>query len=39
MNGGESREIVNQLQADFPDIDFEMHYGGQPLYHFLISVE
>ena len=39
MTGGESREIVNQLQADFPDIDFEMHYGGQPLYHFLISVE
>lgn len=39
MTGGESREIVNQLQDIFPDIDFEIHYGGQPLYHFLISVE
>ncbi|WP_027365259.1 DAK2 domain-containing protein [Desulfotruncus alcoholivorax] len=39
MTGVESREIANQLQADFPDIDFEVHYGGQPLYHFLISVE
>ncbi|ADG82946.1 DAK2 domain-containing protein [Thermincola potens] len=31
--------IVAQLREKFPDLEIECHYGGQPLYYFLISVE
>ena len=39
ITGGEAREIVGRLKENYPDVDFEIHYGGQPLYQFLISVE
>lgn len=35
----EAEDIVRQLQDSYPEIDFELHYGGQPLYHFILSVE
>ncbi|MFP4456195.1 MAG: DAK2 domain-containing protein [Clostridia bacterium] len=31
--------LLEQLQERYPDYDIEVHYGGQPLYYFLISVE
>ena len=31
--------LTDQLAAQFPDCDVEMHKGGQPLYYYLISVE
>lgn len=42
--GGETsqamaEDIAVQLQKCLPDIELEVHYGGQPLYHFIISVE
>ncbi|MBN2260982.1 MAG: DAK2 domain-containing protein [Clostridiales bacterium] len=32
-------EWVEKLEEKYPDIDFEVYYGGQPLYYFLVSVE
>lgn len=39
LTGMEAREITNRVGEVFPDLDIEVHYGGQPLYHFIISVE
>jgi len=36
---GEVDELVNQLEKQYPDYDIEIHYGGQPLYYYIISVE
>ena len=32
-------ESDNLKIVDFEDVDVELHYGGQPLYYYLISVE
>jgi len=37
--GGEAGEILGKLEDEFAGIDFELHYGGQPLYNFIISIE
>ena len=38
-----SEEDANELQAriqeKYPDCDVELHYGGQPIYYFILSVE
>ena len=39
VTGAEAREITEIVQDKFADLDVEVHYGGQPLYHFIISVE
>lgn len=31
--------FVEKLQAAHPDIEFILHYGGQPLYYYVLSVE
>ena len=31
--------FVAKLQAKHPDIEFILHYGGQPLYYYVLSVE
>ncbi len=36
---GEAEELVQQLEKQYPDYDVELHYGGQPLYYYIISVE
>jgi DAK2 domain fusion protein YloV len=40
---GASEELGEALQAliaeEYPDVDVEMHHGGQPLYPFIFSVE
>jgi dihydroxyacetone kinase-like predicted kinase len=35
----EARWVQEKLQQDYPRADFELYYGGQPVYHFLVSVE
>lgn len=35
----EADELVSSLQSKYPDLEIETLYGGQPLYHYLISVE
>ncbi|SHF50748.1 DAK2 domain-containing protein [Desulforamulus putei] len=37
--GQSAEKIVDNLKTHYPDIEFELHYGGQPLYHFILSVE
>ncbi|MGI6548990.1 MAG: DAK2 domain-containing protein [Syntrophomonadales bacterium] len=32
-------QLREQVEEAYPDYDVELHYGGQPFYHYLISVE
>ena len=32
-------DIKEALEERFPDLDLELHAGGQPLYYFLLAVE
>ncbi|HOP73744.1 MAG TPA: DAK2 domain-containing protein [Bacillota bacterium] len=34
-----AQELLNRLEKVFPDAEFELYYGGQPLYYYLFSVE
>ncbi|WP_434796969.1 DAK2 domain-containing protein [Terrisporobacter vanillatitrophus] len=38
-NEEEAEALRDSLEEKFEDIDVELHYGGQPLYYYLISVE
>lgn len=35
----EANAIVAELAEEFPDCDVDCHFGGQPLYYYLVSVE
>ncbi|MEG0855048.1 MAG: DAK2 domain-containing protein [Terrisporobacter sp.] len=35
----DAEALGNELEEKFEDIDVELHYGGQPLYYYLVSVE
>lgn len=35
----EAIDIADELTQLYPDIDVEVHYGGQPIYYYLLSVE
>jgi len=35
----EAQELVAELSEAYPDCDVDFHFGGQPLYYYLISVE
>ena len=35
----DAEKLVEDLSQKYSQIDFELHYGGQPLYYYLISVE
>ena len=35
----EAQQVVEALEASHDDLEFEIHDGGQPVYHFLVSVE
>lgn len=35
----EAQHLKASIQETYPDCDVELHYGGQPLYYYLISVE
>jgi DAK2 domain fusion protein YloV len=37
--GGETRQITEWLTEQRPSVAVEVHYGGQPLYPYLISIE
>lgn len=39
LTGAEARDVMSGLEESFDELDFELHYGGQPLYHFIVSVE
>lgn len=35
----EANAITAELAAEYPDCDVDCHFGGQPLYYYLVSVE
>ena len=35
----DANTLVEEMAASFEDCDVEMHYGGQPLYYYIVSVE
>lgn len=35
----EANEIAAEVEAAFPSIDLQHYYGGQPFYHFILSIE
>ncbi|HHZ16634.1 MAG TPA: DAK2 domain-containing protein [Clostridia bacterium] len=35
----EAEKLVEALSRQYPQADFELHYGGQPLYYYLLSIE
>lgn len=39
ISEGEARQLVEEFAHTWPEVDFELHYGGQPLYYYLISIE
>lgn len=39
ISSNEAETLVEELEFCFPHIDFELQYGGQPIYYYIISVE
>ena len=35
----DAKAIHKKLEAEFPNVDIELQYGGQPIYYYIISVE
>lgn len=35
----QANEVSEELMKLYPDMDVEVHYGGQPIYYYLLSVE
>ena len=35
----EAEKLANSLEAEYEDIEFEVQYGGQPVYSYFVSVE
>lgn len=35
----EGEEILEQLEKTFSEVEFELHFGGQEVYHFMLSAE
>ncbi len=34
-----AQDLLNQLEKTYPEAEFELYYGGQPLYYYLFSIE
>ncbi|KUK83692.1 MAG: Dak phosphatase, partial [Pelotomaculum thermopropionicum] len=39
IDAGLAEELTGKMQDIFAEQDFELQYGGQPVYHFIISAE
>lgn len=39
MKEEDANTISEKLLAEYPDVEVEVHYGGQPIYYYVISVE
>lgn len=39
IDEAKAQEMVEAIEADLPDLEVEVYKGGQPNYHFVISVE
>ncbi len=34
-----AEKLLEKAQAQHPDVDIELHFGGQPIYYYVVSVE
>ena len=39
MNEEAAEEIAEKVEEEYPEVEVEVHYGGQPIYYYVISVE
>lgn len=39
MNEDSANKIAEKVEEEYPDVEVEVHYGGQPIYYYVISVE
>jgi DAK2 domain fusion protein YloV len=39
VNENEANELADQVMGLYPELDVEVHYGGQPVYYYVLSVE
>jgi len=39
VEADKAEEIAEYIEDNYPDLDVEVHLGGQPLYYYIISVE
>lgn len=39
VNKGDAETLVEQIQKEFPELEADLTYGGQPFYYYLISIE
>ncbi|MDI3534533.1 MAG: fatty acid kinase [Thermosediminibacterales bacterium] len=39
VNETEAKILFDKLQAKYPECEIELHFGGQPLYYYVFSVE
>ena len=39
MKEDESEALRDKIEAQYPDCDVELNFGGQPIYYYIISVE
>ncbi|PID82804.1 MAG: dihydroxyacetone kinase [Clostridiales bacterium] len=39
VNESEANELLNKLTSEMPNVEFELNYGGQPVYYYIVSVE
>lgn len=39
VDAGDAQALLEQLEGDFEDVDFELYDGGQNVYHYIVSAE
>ena len=39
VNDEEADQLYAKVEETFPDVDIDMHFGGQPIYYYVLSVE
>ena len=39
VEADKAEEIAEYIEENYPDLDVKVHFGGQPLYYYIISVE
>ncbi len=35
----DAQQFTEEIEGQYPDIDVDVHYGGQPIYYYLLAVE
>lgn len=39
VNEAATEQLIEELERQFPDVEFELHHGEQPVYSYIISIE